>query len=892
MARTDAMVLGAGIVGVSVALNLVKRGLSVALVERAGIGEQTSYGNSGVIEGSTVLPPAFPSSLVALARVALKRASEANYHLSFLPRVAPWLLAFRAASRPDRIAETARLNRPLFAAAMPEHEALMQEADATRYLRETGWMKLYRSERAFEALALEFSLAAEFGLPLQQLDTAGAQALEPSLGPVFKRAVFWPRAASLSNPLAVTQAYAARFATLGGIALNGDARSLHRNGNRWRVETNEGAFDAEHVVVALGPWAPDLLEPLGLKLPMAVKRGYHRHFRGEGNAALSRPVVDVDFGYLITPMEQGIRLTTGAEFAARDAKPTPVQFDRLLPRARDAVSASGARRRCDLDGQPAVLSGFAGRDRPGAEACRAMAGDRSCALGPDARACDRASARRHDHRRHAVPRPGAVSRRAVSDVSVVKHVPVVIVGGGPVGIALALDLGLRGISCALFETRAGMHAIPKGQNLTQRTLEHFYFWGIADELRAARLMPLGFPIGEITAYGDLTSPYWQAPAGRELVRPYYFQDNERLPQYRMEEVLRRKLATVANVEARFGWTRRGGQRRCRWRARHCRRGGRRRPRRVHRRLRCRLRRAALAGARRLRHRAQRHRLRPAHGARGVSLARAARRLKRFPERSTYRVMHPDLDGYWQFFGRIDVGEGFFFHAPVDRNSARDNFDFRGPLRRAAGFDFACDFDHTGFWELRNAVAETYRAGRAFIAGDAAHSHPPYGGFGLNNGLEDAVNLGWKLAARLAGWGGDALLASYGAERRPVFRDVAEDFIAARIREDGAFLRRFNPERDRAEFERAWAAREGDLGRHVHSYEPNYEGSPVVAGVVGGVSGAHGEHSFAARPGHHLAPQPLSSGRNVFEELGRGFSLHRARCGRHQKLMRFAAPLRH
>ena len=334
MARTDAMVLGGGIVGVSVALQLARRGLSVALVERAGVGEQTSYGNSGVIEGSTVLPPAFPASFSALLRVALKRASEANYHLSFLPQVAPWLIAFRAASQPKQIVETARLNRPLFASALGEHEALMQEAGATRYLRKNGWMKLYRSEDAFTVLRREFDLAQEFGLPLEQLDAAGAQALEPSLNPVFSRAVFWPKAASLSNPLAVTRAYAARFSALGGVTLKGDARSLHRAGNNWRVETNEGALDSAEAVVALGPWAPDLLEPLGIKLPMGIKRGYHRHFRGEGNAALSRPVVDVDFGYLITPMEQGIRLTTGAEFAARDAKPTPVQFDRLMPRAR------------------------------------------------------------------------------------------------------------------------------------------------------------------------------------------------------------------------------------------------------------------------------------------------------------------------------------------------------------------------------------------------------------------------------------------------------------------------------------------------------------------------------------------------------------------------------
>ena len=335
MARTDAIVLGAGIIGASIALQLAKRGISVALIDRGGIGEETSYGNSGVIEGSTIMPPAFPRVLAAVMKVGLKQASDANFHWRYLPTVAPWLLAFRANSRPDRIAENARANRPLFARAIAEHEALMLESGAARYLRRNGWIKLYRSEAAFEALRPDLELAREFGVPNEPLDIAGARKLEPSLNPVFKRAVFWPNVVSLSNPLAVTKAYAARFAALGGVTLKGDARTLHRSGHGWRVDTEQGPLDTSEVVVALGPWAPDLLEPLGLKLPMQFKRGYHRHFKTETSAPLTRPVVDIAAGYLITPMEQGIRLTTGAEFAARDAQPTPVQFDRIKPRLRE-----------------------------------------------------------------------------------------------------------------------------------------------------------------------------------------------------------------------------------------------------------------------------------------------------------------------------------------------------------------------------------------------------------------------------------------------------------------------------------------------------------------------------------------------------------------------------
>jgi D-amino-acid dehydrogenase len=333
MARTDAVVLGAGIVGTSIALHLVKRGLSVALVDRGGPGEETSYGNAGVIEGATVFPPAFPPRLGALLRVGLKRAPEANYHLAFLPKVAPWLISFWMASRPKKLLEFAFAMRPLFSRAVAEHEALMAEAGALQYLRKTGWAKIYRSQKTFAEMAPELNLADELEIPYRALDPRGMLELEPALKPAFERAIHWPGAASLNNPLAVTKAYVARYEALGGVMLVGDARTLHRNGSGWRVDTAQGALDAQHAVVSLGPWAPDVLDPMGIHLPLGIKRGYHRQFRLAGTVEMRRPVVDPDNGYCVTPMQQGIRVTTGAEFADRDAPPTPVQFERLMPKA-------------------------------------------------------------------------------------------------------------------------------------------------------------------------------------------------------------------------------------------------------------------------------------------------------------------------------------------------------------------------------------------------------------------------------------------------------------------------------------------------------------------------------------------------------------------------------
>ena len=205
--KKNVIVLGAGIVGISAALHLQKRGVSTLLVDRQGPGEGTSYGNAGIIEGNTLFPYPFPRNIRALTRVVLKLATEANYHAGFLPRIARWLWNVRKETTPEGLEQTARVMRPLFENALPEHEALVEAAGAQRYLRHTGWLRVYRSENALEKMAAEFALADEYGIPYEKLSVEQSVALEPSLAPVFKHGVLWPKAASYSNPLAVSRAF-------------------------------------------------------------------------------------------------------------------------------------------------------------------------------------------------------------------------------------------------------------------------------------------------------------------------------------------------------------------------------------------------------------------------------------------------------------------------------------------------------------------------------------------------------------------------------------------------------------------------------------------------------------------------------------------------------------
>jgi D-amino-acid dehydrogenase len=336
MARHDIVVLGAGIVGICVALHLQKRARSVVLVDRRGAAEETSFGNAGLIQREGVYPYGFPHDFGALLRYGFNRTIDAHYHLSALPKLAPFLWRYWHHSRPARHAEVARRYAKLIEHCVTEHEALIAESGAGELVRRVGWMKVFRTARERD---LRFAEAErwqrEFGINRRQLDARALQEEEPHLAPVLAGALHWTDPISVQDPQGLALAYLKLFERLGGRFLQGNAASLEAEGAGWRLRTAEGPLQASGAVIALGPWADGLTRALGYDLPLAVKRGYHMHYRAAGEAKLNHPILDVERGYFMGPMQRGIRLTTGAEFALRDAIRTPVQLGRAEPIARD-----------------------------------------------------------------------------------------------------------------------------------------------------------------------------------------------------------------------------------------------------------------------------------------------------------------------------------------------------------------------------------------------------------------------------------------------------------------------------------------------------------------------------------------------------------------------------
>jgi D-amino-acid dehydrogenase len=341
--KFDCVVLGAGMVGISCALHLQSRGRSVALLDRRGPAEETSYGNAGLIQREGVVPYMFPREWGTILRYALNNTSEAYYHLSSLPTIAPWMFRYWRASTPEGEAQSARAMLPLVERCISEHEPLIEAAGLSALLRRTGYLRVFRTEAALEtARAKDEKIKTLYGINSDQLSAGVLADMEPHLKGDLIGGLHFTDPISVSDPGALGRGYADLFVSRGGAMIEGEARSLEQTPSGWKVAARNGWVEAREVVVALGPWADDVMRKHGVRVPLGWKRGYHMHYKAEGNATLTRPVIDAERGYCITPMTKGIRLTTGAEFANRDAPGSPVQLSRAEGAARQIFPLGAA----------------------------------------------------------------------------------------------------------------------------------------------------------------------------------------------------------------------------------------------------------------------------------------------------------------------------------------------------------------------------------------------------------------------------------------------------------------------------------------------------------------------------------------------------------------------
>ena len=341
MAKQEVTVLGAGMVGVCTALELQRRGVQVTLVDKTDPGQETSYGNAGVLARSSLIPINNPSIWSNLPSLIGHKSTSLRYDPMFMVRNTAWVTQFLANARASQCAQTASALNSLISLSIDSHLAMMRELGLLDHLSDQGWMFLYRNEIGFSSAEANRDLMGHHGVPLEVLEPDAISELEPGLNPIFHKAVWIKGSYSVDNPGAIVASYARAFVNGGGRIQKAEATGMVEADDGVTLTLSDGtALHSDKIAVCAGPWAKPFLSKAGYRVRMAFERGYHRHFTGHSavanNIGLNRPICDTSGGYVLAPMQAGLRLTSGVEMADHSAPQNTRQIEQAEHAARQA----------------------------------------------------------------------------------------------------------------------------------------------------------------------------------------------------------------------------------------------------------------------------------------------------------------------------------------------------------------------------------------------------------------------------------------------------------------------------------------------------------------------------------------------------------------------------
>ncbi|MGP5064831.1 NAD(P)/FAD-dependent oxidoreductase [Psychrobacter celer] len=361
--RYEVIVIGAGMVGTSIAWHLQKNNSQVLLLDKKLPGSETSYGNAGLIQREAIHTHPFPRQLTEMIRVLPNQGTDIRYRIPALLRYHQALLQYWKYSAPATVKKIEAEWQTLIAHCTSEHQTMISASGADELITRDGWLQLHRSEDTFKE-AIESAIAArEQGVEHNVLSLAELKAMEPSANfDGFVGAIHWLNSWQVSNPSALVKAYAKNFEEMQGTIKESDVKEIVKEGEGWKIITDKETYYSDKLVIAAGPWSNDLIKPLGYNLPLFPMRGYHQHFKVTDKNTIHHSMFDMDKGFVMGPMQQGIRITTGAEMTTMNAPKNFGQLQTVLEFARkilpldDAVESEAwaGSRPCMPDMKPVI----------------------------------------------------------------------------------------------------------------------------------------------------------------------------------------------------------------------------------------------------------------------------------------------------------------------------------------------------------------------------------------------------------------------------------------------------------------------------------------------------------------------------------------------------------
>ncbi len=331
-------VIGAGIIGTSIAYTLQRRGRNVVLIERAEPGRATSFGNMASIAVTQFQPLSRPGVWARIPGWLADPEGPIRISPAYLPRMLPWFMRFMLAGRRKRVEALERAGAALCARVHEDLFPLLADARLTQMVGETGYISVYLSDAELDADRSTLEQVRRFGFETQPLGAAELQALEPALSREIRHAILMPQGRTVVDPYRLTAQLCERFMEAGGARVQGEVAGFDDGDGRVRAVrfTDGRRIDAASVVIAAGVWSAPLASALGEPIPLETERGYHTQFLAPGvtlQHSLFRPAK----AFMVGPIAGGIRVGGTVEMAGLDAPPNYRRAKVLAKRAKELL---------------------------------------------------------------------------------------------------------------------------------------------------------------------------------------------------------------------------------------------------------------------------------------------------------------------------------------------------------------------------------------------------------------------------------------------------------------------------------------------------------------------------------------------------------------------------
>lgn len=331
------LVIGAGIIGTTLALELQRRGRQVVLVDRDAPGRGASFGNMASVAVTEFMPASRPSVWRQIPGWMLDPEGPVRVRPGYMPRLVPWFLRFIAASRPSRLRALEAQGAALCALALEDTQALLRQTGLEDMLSAQGCLSLYTDEAEFRADRDHIDLLERFGFAHEVIRGPAIRALEPELSDRIGLAVLLPQNRSISDPFALVQALAARLVAMGGRIERGEVTGFDRAERIRAVLLKDGRrLAADEVVIAAGAHSAALARQLGEPIPLETERGYHTQIMAPG-LTMRHSIIWPARAFMVTPTAGGIRVGGTVEMAGLHAPPDYRRAKVTVRRAREAL---------------------------------------------------------------------------------------------------------------------------------------------------------------------------------------------------------------------------------------------------------------------------------------------------------------------------------------------------------------------------------------------------------------------------------------------------------------------------------------------------------------------------------------------------------------------------